>query len=93
MLGARGCDIYGQDIGTVLMSILITRKQPLWEIINLCDGVVWAYFIVLSKYGLTFFISYYLVEVYLIVFIRLKKYDNLNIINTKLKEKSVAQPK
>lgn len=63
MLGASGCDIYGQDIGTALMSILITRKQALWETINSVDGVVRAYFIVMSKYGLTFFIFCYLVEI------------------------------
>lgn len=66
MLGASGCDIYGQDIGTALMSILITRKQALWETINSVDGVVRAYFIVMSKYGLYFFIFCYLVEIILI---------------------------
>lgn len=39
VLGASGCDIYGQDIGTVLMSILISRKQAPWEPINSNDEV------------------------------------------------------
>lgn len=37
VLGASGCDIYGQDIGILLMSILITRKQACVETINSND--------------------------------------------------------